>query len=335
MFPDLFSTLPADRIEAVQSALKQILPGIAITEISLLSGGLSGSLVYRFAAENKNYTLKLNPPAERDSVFSDNLLLASDAGVAPKLYYNNPEQGIIISTFIDNKPVRGIFSPDQLAVKLAEKIRAMHAVISHSKVTDLFATVDGLIDWFKSTNKLGGVTFEECFELYGQIKEKYPLERADLVFSHNDLNPNNILCDGKNIWIIDWDVASINNRYIDLANAANYFVHTIEDENAFLKTYFGKAPNDHQKACFYLMRPVCRIIYSLMMFQLAFHAKSADFKHNQEMEGMDMASFGALIGSGKISLAEYDGQLMYGKTLMNTALAQMRADRFAESLTNL
>jgi len=291
MSTDLFSILPADKAETVQNTLTQVFPGIAINEISILSGGLSGSLVYRVTAGNNTYTLKLNPPARQGSVLSDALTLASDAGVAPKLYYNDPGQGIVISAFIDSKPVRAVYSPDQLAIKLAEKIRATHAAVSNGKVTDIFATVDGLISWFKSTGKLTGPIFDECFGLYNQIKEKYPRESADGVFSHNDLNPGNILCDGKDIWIIDWDVASVNNRYIDLANTANYFVHTAEDENLFLETYFGKEPDEQQKACFYLMRPVCRIIYAVMMFQLAFQAKPADFSHDQQMEGMDMASF--------------------------------------------
>jgi hypothetical protein len=53
------------------------------------------------------------------------------------------------------------------------------------------------------------------------------------------------------------------------------------------------------------------------------------------MEGIDLPAFGAMMAAGKLSFAEYDGQLMFGKALINTALVQMRSDRFIKELQNL
>jgi hypothetical protein len=83
------------------------------------------------------------------------------------------------------------------------------------------------------------------------------------------------------------------------------------------------------------MRQVCRIIYAMLMFQLTAQGKPADYAHNQEMEGISLRDFGALMAAGKISLATYEGQLMFGKALLNEAVAQMRVPRFITSLSQL
>ncbi|UOE46517.1 phosphotransferase [Mucilaginibacter sp. SMC90] len=326
-----FSVIPAERRPAVEAALLRAFNSANVTDVSLLSGGLSGSSVYKIVVNNRAYTLKLNPE-NTEAKSAVPLELAAAAGVAPKLYYNDRQQGVAISDFIDSKPVHSFFTPDKLVTELAATIKGIHAIPFDTKGTDLFETVDGLIHQFKKSNMISGPVFEECFLNYEMLKDVYPRTTADKVFSHNDLNPGNILCADEKLWIIDWDAAALNDRYIDLANAANFFVHTEDLESVFLCAYFGHEADDYQKACFYTMRQICRIIYSMLMFQLAVNCKPTGYKHSQEMDGVDMKAFGALMGSGKISLAVYEGQLMYAKALLNTAVAQMRTPRFADSL---
>lgn len=335
MLINQFPVIPSERIAAVESALQAVFHTNDISDLTLLSGGLSGSAVYRFELQGKSYTLKLTPPVDESDETNLALQQAVTAGIAPALYYNNQSKGIMISDFIVPQPANAVFSPEQFISKLAITIKAIHQIPYEGSSMSVFEKVDELIGEFQAHGKLRGPIFDECFERYETIKQQYPEPAADQVFSHNDLNPNNILCDGKRLWVIDWDVASLNNRYIDLANAANFFIRTEEQEIAFLKTYLGQEPTAHQRACFYTMRQVCRILYALLMFRLALQSQPADFLHNQEMDGIDLPAFGAMMAAGKLSLAEYDGQLMFGKALINTALVQMRSDRFINELQNL
>jgi hypothetical protein len=80
------------------------------------------------------------------------------------------------------------------------------------------------------------------------------------------------------------------------------------------------------------MRQVCRIVYAMLMFKLAGQQKPVNHIHNQEIDGIDIVGFFALMGKGELSLATYEGQLMYGKALLNTAVHQMRSDRWQASL---
>ncbi len=325
------SAIPTERVTAIEAALTKVFDTTDVTGISLLAGGLSGAAVYKIVVGDQPYVLKLNA-TNSTAASADNLALAAAAGIAPSLKYEDKSAGIVISDFIDNQPVRATFALDKLVEKLAHAIKAIHAIPFNGEGKDLFETVDGMIEQFRKANMLSGPVFDECFRYYETIKRRYPRAASDKVFSHNDLNPSNILGDGERIWIIDWDAAYLNDRYVDLANAANFFVQTPAQEQALLNTYFNHDVDDHKMARFYVMRQVCRIIYSLLMFQLAGQQKRAGYVHNQEMEGIDLRSFGSLMALGKLSLAEYEGQLMYGKALFNEAVQQMRTPRFADAM---
>jgi hypothetical protein len=328
--------IPPSRVTAVEAALLQAFGTTTVTDVSLLAGGLSGSSVYKIVVHNLPYVLKLDVPSTHATApLSESLVLATAAGIAPPLYHQDVANGISISGFIDNLPIRTVFTPDKLISELAGTIKAIHAVPCYAGGKDLQGTIDEMIDRFRQTNMLSGQILDECFGYYEMIRGKYPWNDTDKVFSHNDLNPGNILCDGERIWIVDWDVAFLNDRYIDLANAANFFVHTKEQERAFLDVYFDHLADDYKTARFYIMRQVCRIIYAMLMFGLAAQGKPADYRHNQDMEGVSLKEFGALMGAGKLSLAAYEGQLMYGKALLNEAVHQMRLPLFAASLAQL
>lgn len=335
MLLNQFPVIPHERIADVESALQAVFHTNDITDFVLLAGGLSGSAVYRIELQGKSYTLKLTQPVDQPAETNLALRQAVTAGIAPALYYDNPSNGVMISDFIVPQPTSAVFSPEQLLSELATTIKVIHQIPFEGSSISIFEKVDELTGEFQAQGKLRGTVFDECFERYENIKQQYPLTADDQVFSHNDLNPNNILCDGKRLWVIDWDVASLNNQYIDLANVANFFIRTEEQENAFLTIYFGQAPAAYQTACFHVMRQISRLLYALLMFRLALQSKPADYLHNQEMEGIDLPAFGAMMAAGKSSLAEYDGQLMFGKALINTALVQMRSDRFINELKNL
>ncbi len=329
----LSDIIPADLTAAVETALQQTFDTDTTIDIAPLAGGLSSSHVYKMTVGKKTYVLKLDRSSGKATGKLTNLKLAADAGIAPPLYYQDAANGISISAFIDNKPVRGVFGPEKLPGELAATIRAIHAIPYTAGGNDLLTSIESLIAGFKQSNILAGPMFDECFSNYETIKSKYPWNDVEKVFSHNDLNPSNILSDGEKIWVIDWDVSYANDRYIDLANAANFFVHTENQERVFLDTYFGATIDDYKIARFYIMRQVGRIIYSMLMFQLAAQGKPKDYVHDQAMEGITLQDFGAMMATGKISLASYEGQFMYGKALLNEAVHQMRTPRFAASLS--
>ncbi|NVJ54045.1 MAG: phosphotransferase [Campylobacteraceae bacterium] len=62
-------------------------------------------------------------------------------------------------------------------------------------------------------------------------------KKKDLVLCHNDLNKENIIFDNK-AYFIDWEFASINNRFFDLATLCIKYNFSKKEEKILLSSYF-------------------------------------------------------------------------------------------------
>ena len=82
----------------------------------------------------------------------------------------------------------------------------------------------------------------ELLARYQQVAAVYSRLDSDLAPCHNDLfKPDNMLFDGKRLWLVDWEAAFQNDRYADLAVVANMIVTNEAEETIYLQEYFGKA----------------------------------------------------------------------------------------------
>jgi len=325
----LVHLIPEWRLPAVEAALSQTFGWNAIDSIEQLSGGLSGSGVYKLTINYRPYVLKLDAPSVSGNPA---LALASSAGIAPRLHFQDISAGITITDFIESAPIRTTFSPEKLVVELAKTIRSIHSLPCNLPGPDLQETIAAMVAGFAQSKILTGPVVQECFAYYAAIAQKYPWRDSQRVLSHNDLNPANLLSDGNKLWIVDWDAAFSNDRYVDLATAANFFIHTEEQETQFLQVYFDGGVNEYKSARFYIMRQISRIIYAILLVQVAVRNKPAGHPLDQEMEGNTLQRFSEWMAAGKLSMATHEGQLMYGKAQMNEALRQMRSPRFAAAL---
>lgn len=192
--------------------------------------------------------------------------------------------------------------------------------------------IDLFIQNFKASGLLPESVTEEHFRYYSQIQKAYPRYDGDIVSSHNDLNPNNILFDGKKIWIIDWEAAFQNDRYVDLANIANRFVTNEREEEIYLKAYFGDSLDEYKHARLFLMQQVCHMFYALGFLQYAAASRPPDSTCSDSMDTPRLRDVHEQVRTGKISLTTHEEQLLYGKVRLNEALYNMKTPRFAESI---
>jgi thiamine kinase-like enzyme len=335
----LQSIVPASRLSAVQKALMRAFNTADVSDISLVAGGLSNAPVYKMTVNNEAYILKLGGtrgmanPVEEPYVSME---IAANAGIAPPLYYLNTEDALSITKFIENKPLRAVFtSPDVLLGKLAKTIRSIHEMPRLPKENSLWTLVENLMQQVRGTPMYTNAVFEDFFDYYEIIRLCYPWDDNDKVSSHNDLNPGNILCDGNRIWIVDWDAAHLNDRYVDLAISANSFVRNESQEKLFLEAYFGDELNSYKSARFFIMRQICRLIYAALMFKLAYTSDPTCDLDDPDLQTVNMQKIGEQISSGKLSISSYKGQLFYGKAMINEALIDMRSPRFYLSTDTL
>ena len=326
--------IPESKQQAVKRALLSAFGTDESESISLLTGGLSSALVYKIGVAGKSCLLRLvmrrdafNDPARQYACMK----LAADAGLAPRVWYSDAEDAVAITDFVEAQPL----PIDTILPGLAALIKRVHALPCFPRLVDYMDGVDMFIQQFHVSGLLPAEATAKHFGYYREIQRVYPRHQTDLVSSHNDLNPNNILFDGERLWLIDWEASFANDRYVDLANAANSFVHNREQEDVFLQAYFDEPVSDDIRARFFLSRQVCHMFYATCFLRLAAASKPAATVADADMTAPELRSFFGLLKNGQVSLGSYEGQLLYAKVLLKEMLRMMELPRFAESLKRM
>ena len=328
--------IPAAKWDVVQTALQATFHTTTVDSIDLLAGGLSSALVYKVVVGGKPYVLRLLMEIDQLRDPARQFLCmhhAAAAGIAPAVHYASVEEALAITDFIATQPLsKALASPEERLHLLAHTIKAIHALPIFPHLVNFLDGVDRFIERFHTLALLPVSATAEHFSAYAEIQRVYPRHDPDLVASHNDLNPNNMLFDGQQIWIIDWEAAFRNDRYVDLAIAARPFVTDEAQETFYLQTYFGDPPTAYQRARYLLMQQVCHMYYAMIMMQMAAAQKPAEIVADPDMQTGRLHEFHSQVGAGTVSLATYEGQLGYGKTLLNEALYNMRKPAFDAAL---
>jgi hypothetical protein len=250
----------------------------------------------------------------------------AEAGIAPRVLYASIEEQVSITDFVETRP----WSAEEALVRLPGALRTLHSLrpFPKAKAGNYFDVVEGFIG--RLAKSLPEKESRELFELYSRVAQVYPRhDESDWVSSHNDLKPENILFDGERVWLVDWEAAFLNDRYVDLAVVANFAVNSEADEQAYLQRYFGKPAGENRLARFFLMRQVAHVFYALVFLSLAAGAgKAVDTR----VEAPDFRDFHRRMLAGEVSLAEADAKLQYGLVHLKQIQENVRTPRFQEAL---
>ncbi len=83
---------------------------------------------------------------------------------------------------------------------------------------------------------------KSCFKSIKALKKF----KNEVVLSHHDLNPKNIIFNKNSLKIIDWEYAGANDRFFDLACVCIEFKLNKKEEKTLLTTYFRKEKKYHK-----------------------------------------------------------------------------------------
>ena len=250
---------------------------------------------------------------------------AAEAGIAPRVWYANVEDRVLITDFVEAKPF-----PDDMALRMASTIRTLHALPDFPlpKMGSYFdAMNNGFVRRFQAAHLLPESATEELFGRYAEVLRVYP-RNTDLVASHNDLKPQNMRFDGNHILLLDWESAFLNDQYVDLAIVANFFVNDETQEEAYLSTYFGEPAGEYRRARFYLMRQALSMFYATL---LLLEASRAGLSIDADMTTPDFRDYHQDLISDKIDMLTAEAKSEYGMVHLREALRNMRTPRFEEA----
>lgn len=121
------------------------------------------------------------------------------------------KQGNAIKKWINGYNPKFIFNKKKLFYELISSIMELHN-------TNINKIEIAKHDYFEYCDNSTKQLYPDWFKLYETLLKKY--EGLDFVFSHNDINPLNMIYEKKTkkIILIDYEWSRINYRYFDLAN---------------------------------------------------------------------------------------------------------------------
>ena len=319
--------IPQEKSAAVHRGLHEAFGAKALEDIRKMTKGLSSDLIFRIVVRGSPYLLRImtriDERMDPGRIFAC-MSAAAEAGLAPRVRYSNAEDGISITDFVEAVP----FPATQALAQLPGMLQRLHALPPFPKAFNYVTAHNGFIWRFRKAGLLPKGEIEEIFTRYEQVCAAYPRLDSDMVSCHSDLKPENILFDGQRVWLVDWQAAFVNDRYFDLAVAANFVVTNNADEWTYLEQYFGRPPDEYQRARFFLMRQVVHMFAAAVFLLLG----SAGKPISQTENLVSFKDFHRRIWGGDVNLADNDLKILYGMVHWEQLLQNMRRTRFDEAL---
>lgn len=313
--------IPAEKREAVRRALVQTFGSAPPDAVEPVSGGLSTAPVLRLSIAGAWWLLRIERP--RDGLSDPDrtypcLRGASTAGIAPELLWSDAVAGVAISRFIDKLPLAEHHGGRQgLLCEVAELARRIRALPLFPPLVHFLQGIDGLIERLQGFGAIDHAAIAPHLVRWTEIRDAYAWEEAEMTSSHNDLNPANLVYDGRRLWVVDWETAFRNDPLVDLAVTANFFGADEAEEALLLEASFPdrRPRRDRLRA----MRGICRVYHGVVMMNSAL---AQGCRVTQQVRGMvvpPLAEVRQALATGRLDLAVPEQRLTLGKAMLMAA----------------
>jgi aminoglycoside phosphotransferase (APT) family kinase protein len=320
-----------DQFPAVRKALRAAFGTETLDAATSLSGGLSGAWLWRIRVGGIAYLLRVE--TGRDALRDPHrghacLKLAAEGCLAPRVRYADPDDGVAITDYIEPRSLSLDYAGTRkdLVVELAQTVRTLHAIDGFPPLVDYLDGLSELVDQAARSGVVAAETLAAPLTAWARLREVCKRLKPQPVSSHNDLNPRNLLYDGRRIWLIDWEAAFRADRYVDLSSIANVYAADPEGEALLLRTYFGREATAAERARLYLFRQVSHVFHAAVFVVGATGQARAETLDGPELDAIHQG-----LSLGEPLLDAPEGRLIYGLARLRTATAGIAAPAFAEA----
>lgn len=311
---------------SVESCLPASLCGPETTIIPV-GGGLSGAGVYRVEAAGDAFVLKVSAEGEPVDAWRRRLhvqRLAADAGLAPRIVHVDEERRAILSEFVADLGFPPLFGNPQTReaalAQLGRTIRRVHdlPLPADAERKDAREMLRGTASALDAEFAVPDFVRDAVQRVLGQ---EPPASDRPLVLSHNDVHPANIVYDGENLLLVDWDVAGLNDPLYDLA-AISLFLRMDEATCAKLLAAHDGHPVSELPPRFAYNRRLVGVLCGTMFLNIA---RQKGHPGDGGAQTIDSApALGELyqrMRAGALNLATTEGQWSFGLALIKEGVA--------------
>jgi aminoglycoside phosphotransferase (APT) family kinase protein len=259
------SDIPMTHREIAQAALRATVGSATIDSIRPIPGGVSGAFVYRVAAGDRRYVLRMEGFASplRNPHQYTSMRIAAEAGIAPRLYHVDEVARVAVMDFIVEQPLNTYpGGPHALAQALGDMLRRLQGTPRFGRFVDYPDITARLWAHVCRTNLFAPGVLDAHTQRLADLRSAYTWNSDEAVSSHNDILPRNLLFDGERLWLVDWESAYCNDPVVDMATMLDNFAPSPELEEVLLQAWLGHPPDRSLRDRLELMRALTRLFYA-------------------------------------------------------------------------
>jgi aminoglycoside phosphotransferase (APT) family kinase protein len=315
-----------ESIVNLEACLPADLQGPATT-ITRIAAGLSGAGVYRVEAAGQALVLKVSSEDESPAGWQRKLhiqKLAASAGLAPRVVHVDEARRAVVSVFVNGRSFPAFFGdPRTRAVALehvGRTVRRVHELPlppeSDSKDPREFLA----LGWSELVTRFALPGF--VGDAVGRVlTEDAPDHEVPLVLSHNDVNPTNLVYDGDNLMLLDWDTAGPNDAFYDLAAISVFLLLDDGSCQMLIAAYRGE-PVSALPVRFVYNRRLAAVLCGAVFLNLARQSGHAGATGEETLASTpSLGEFYQRLRSGSVKLASAEGQWGFGLALVKASAA--------------
>ena len=286
----------------------------AVKNVQPLTLGMSGAAVFSVEAEKGNFVVRFHANAQSSWESSrDGYRLASDCGVAPKLLHVDESEKALLTTKIEGSSFgAALMNPStrsQAFSSFVQRLKLMQRQ-SLSEVSSVDPVEAGRNIWSLQKSRPGFPSWASDFSKHIENAAQTLATDKRRVFSHGDLNPGNILWDGSQVWFVDWEQATMNHPYMDLATFSNFLSLPEEATLAItgaIENVSADGLTAHHLETLKIMKNYSRLAYGCVFLSMVDDLRNVDTNSQ-----VSLSECFAQFAAGKLSLTSDSGRAAIG-----------------------
>lgn len=266
---DFHALIPDHRRDGATDALRRALGTTQFDAAQVLSGGVSGALILRLTTGTRDCVLRIEPERiarhHRERHFAA-MSAAAEAGAAPAVHFCDADAGVCVMDFVAAQPLAshpgGPVGFARALGELLAKVRGAAPFTDFGSYPDLVGT---LMAGLTASGRFPASELDACHQGLARIAGGLTWNEAR-ASSHNDISPRNLLFDGARLWLVDWELAWLNDPLADLAIATTELAVGEALEIELLDASFGRAPDKALLARLAVTRLLTQLAYGAIVF---------------------------------------------------------------------